>query len=221
MMKKLTAVTVLVIWAFMANAQSEKYMKAMSDKVNALDTVRGLPGWQGLANTFERIAEAEKTQWLPYYYSALGHVMSGYMMQQPGAGSTGNSTQIDLLADKAETLLSKAEGLEKDNADIFCVKKMIATLRMGVDPMTRWQTYGPKAAEALARAKALDASNPRVYLLEGQDMFYTPEQFGGSKTKAKLLFDESEKKFEAQKPQSAIHPHWGLNQVKYFQSLIK
>lgn len=220
-MKKITTVMVLMALAFMANAQSEKYMKAMLDKVNALDTVRGLSGWQGLANTFERIAEAEKTQWLPYYYSALGHVMSGYMMQQPGVGTAGNSTQIDLLADKAEALLSKAELLEKDNSDIFCVKKMIATLRMGVDPMTRWQTYGPKAAEAISRAKALDASNPRVYLLEGQDMFYTPEQFGGSKIKAKQLFDEAQKKFEVQKPQSAIHPQWGLNQVKYFQSLTK
>jgi hypothetical protein len=220
-MKKITTAMVLMALSFMANAQSEKYMKAMSDKVTALDTARGLPGWQGLANSFERIAEAEKTQWLPFYYSALSHVMSGYMMQQPGQASSTSSTQIDLLADKAEALLSKAEVLEKDNADIFCVKKMIATLRMGVDPMTRWQTYGPKAAEALARAKALDAANPRVYLLEGQDMFYTPEQFGGSKIKAKQLFDESEKKFEVQKPQSAIHPHWGLNQVKYFQSLIK
>lgn len=220
-MKKITTAMVLMALSFMANAQSDKYMKAMSDKVTALDTARGLSGWQGLANSFERIAEAEKTQWLPFYYSALSHVMSGYMMQEPGQANSTNSTQIDLLADKAEALLVKAEGLEKDNADIFCVKKMIATLRMGVDPMTRWQTYGPKAAEALARAKALDTANPRVYLLEGQDMFYTPEQFGGSKIKAKQLFDESEKKFEAQKPQSAIHPHWGLNQVKYFQSLIK
>jgi hypothetical protein len=147
--------------------------------------------------------------------------MSGYMMQEPGKTSAASSTQIDLLADKAETLLSKAEAIEKDNADIFCIKKMIATLRMGVDPMTRWQTYGPKAAEALARAKTLDASNPRIYLLEGQDMFYTPEQFGGSKAKAKQLFDEAQRKFEIQKPKSSIHPHWGLNQVSYFQSLIK
>lgn len=220
-MKKITASLALMALTLMTNAQSEKYMKAMSDKVTALDTARGLPGWQGLANSFERIAEAEKTQWLPYYYASLSHVMSGYMMQEPGKTSTASSTQIDLLADKAETLLSKAEAIEKDNADIFCIKKMIATLRMGVDPMTRWQTYGPKAAEALARAKALDASNPRIYLLEGQDMFYTPEQFGGSKAKAKQLFDEAQRKFEIQKPQSSIHPHWGFNQVNYFQSLIK
>jgi hypothetical protein len=219
-MKKITATILMLTLVMQGHAQLDKYMKAMTDKVSAMDTVRSMQGWQGLANSFERIAEAERTQWLPYYYASLSHVMTGYMMQQPGQGGPA-STQIDLLADKAENLISKAEQLEKSSSDIFCVKKMIATLRMGVDPMTRWQTYGPKAAEALAKAKTMDSSNPRVYLLEGQDMFYTPEQFGGSKAKARQLFDEAEKKFETQKPASAIHPRWGLNQVKYFQSQIK
>ncbi len=220
-MKKITAVILCLAITFMANAQSDRYTKAMEAKVEAMDTARGLPGWQSMANSFERIAETEKNQWLPYYYAALSNVMTGYMMQQPGQPAAVASTQIDMLADKAELLISKAEELEKDNSEIFCVKKMIATLRMGVDPMTRWQTYGPKAAEALAKAKGLDPSNPRVYLLEGQDMFYTPEQFGGSKVKAKQLFEESQQKFESQKPKSSIHPRWGADQVKYFQSQIK
>jgi hypothetical protein len=111
--------------------------------------------------------------------------------------------------------------LEQENSEIYCVKKMVATLRMSVDPMTRWQTYGPKAAEALSKAKALDSANPRVYLLEGQDKLYTPEQFGGSKAEAKKLFDESARLYETQKPKSSIHPRWGLGQVKYFQSQVK
>jgi hypothetical protein len=42
--------------------------------------------------------------------------------------------------------------------------------------------YGPKAQEALETARKLNPNNPRVVdLLEGQDKFYTPEQFGGSK----------------------------------------
>ncbi len=188
MKKIITAVLILVSMG--ASAQSEKYMKAMEDKVNGLDTVSSVSGWQNMANSFERIGEAEKNQWLPFYYAALSHVMSGYMMSngQPG---TANITQMDMLADKAEALITKAESLEKENSEVFCVKKMIATLKMTADPMNRWQTYGPKAGEALAKAKALDASNPRVYMLEGQDKFFTPEQFGGSKTEAKKLFEES------------------------------
>jgi hypothetical protein len=218
-MKKIFA-SIMLLVAVGANAQSEKYLRTMEEKVKALDTVRSQSGWQSMANTFERIGEAEKTQWLPFYYSALSHVMAGYTMSngQPGGS---NTTQLDMLADKAEGLIGKAETLEKDNSEIFCVKKMIATLKMTADPMTRFQTYGPKAAEALAKAKMLDPVNPRVYMLEGQDKLFTPEQFGGSKTEAKRLFEESLKLYESFKPKSPIHPRWGVNQVKYFLAQIK
>jgi hypothetical protein len=115
----------------------------------------------------------------------------------------------------------KAEALSKENSEIFVLKKMIASLRMLADPMNRWQTYGPQAAEFLQQAKKLNPDNPRVYYLEGQDKFYTPEEFGGSKTEAKTLFEESMKKYETFKPESPIHPQWGLTQVKYFYSQYK
>lgn len=201
------------------NAQSAKYVSAMETKLSAMDTTRSSADWQELGNGFERIAEAEKNQWLPYYYAAVSNVMMGYMLNNGTPGS-GNSTQTDQIADKAEALISKAETIEKENSEIYCVKKMIATLRMMADPMTRYQTYGPKAAEALSKAKSLDPKNPRVYMLEGQDKFYTPEQFGGSKTEAKVLFEESLRLFEANKPKTSLDPHWGAGQVKYFLSQL-
>lgn len=205
--------------SIIVSAQNERYMKAMQSNVTALDTTRTAEAWADIANTFQRIAEAEKTQWLPYYYAALGHVMNGFMQGEPGA--PGNAAKTDPIADKAEELLNKAEALTKENSEIYIVKKMIATLRMMADPMNRWQTYGPQGAEALAKAKELNPENPRVYLLEGQDKFFTPEQFGGSKTEAKKLFEESIKKYESFKAESSLHPVWGKNQVEYFLAQIK
>lgn len=201
------------------SAQSEKYLKAMQENVSKLEGLHTAEAWREAGNSFQRIADAEKNQWLPYYYVALSNVMVGLM--QGSENQNPNPAVTDPLADKAEEALNKAEALSKNNAEIFIVKKMIATLRMTADPMNRWQTYGPQAAEALQRAKSLDPENPRIYLLEGQDKFYTPEQFGGSKTEAKQLFEQSQKKFESFKPQSTIHPQWGLSQVKYFQSLVQ
>ena len=67
-------------------------------------------------------------------------------------------------------------------------------------------------------AKKLDPENPRIYLLEGQDKFNTPEQFGGSKEEAKILFDKAKDLFEKAKPETSIHPSWGLTQVNYWLS---
>jgi hypothetical protein len=214
----LTSIACLLIVAA-ASAQSEKYTKAMQAAIANLDSLHTAEGWTDAANTFQRIADAEKTQWLPYYYAALGNVMSGLMSGSSGAAPTPD--KIDPLADKAQELISKAEALTKENSEIYCVKKMIATTRMMADPMNRYMTYGPVAAEALQKAKALNPENPRVYLLEGQDKFYTPEQFGGSKTEAKALFEQSLKKYDSYKAESTIHPQWGKSQVLYFLGQIK
>jgi hypothetical protein len=218
-MKKTLSLVALLFVIVAANAQSEKYIKAMQANTTSIDSLHTAQAWTDMANAFQRIADAEKNQWLPYYYAALGHVMTGYM--QGDGQSSGGADKIDPLANKAEELLNKAEALNKDNSDIYCVKKMIATLRMMVDPMNRYMTYGPQAAEALQKAKSLNPENPRVYLLEGQDKFYTPEQYGGSKTVAKSLFEQSLKKYETYKPESDIHPQWGKSQVMYFLEQLK
>jgi hypothetical protein len=58
-------------------------------------------------------------------------------------------------------------------------------------------------------------------LLEAQDKFYTPEQFGGSKDEAKVLFEKAQKLFEIFKPGSTVHPNWGKGTVAYFLSQYK
>lgn len=215
-MKKATLFIAAAFISLGLAAQSDKYINAMKANVKTLDTIHTASGWLNAANTFQRIADAEKNQWLPYYYAALGNVMNGLFQ---GHGGSFDATITDQYADKADELIGKAENLSKDNSEIFIVKKLIATLKMMPDPQTRYQQYGPMAVEALAKAKQLNPENPRVYLLEGQDKFYTPEQFGGSKTEAKKLFEESKKKFETFKPESEIHPAWGLNHVNYFLSM--
>jgi len=212
-------VSVSVLASF---AQSnEKFVKAMEQKLVGYDSVRSDEGLQELANSFERIADAEKTQWLPYYYAALSNVNLGFNYAIAAGPMGGNAEKVDPLADKAEKLLNKADELSKDNSEIYVVKKLIASLRMLGDVMNRYMTYGPAAMEALATAKKLNPENPRVYVLEGSDLFNTPEEYGGNKAEAKKRLEEALKKFETFKPESSIHPTWGMGQAKYFLSQIK
>lgn len=217
MKKVFFSFTLLLAMATVATAQSEKFVKAMQDKVVAVDTIRNTQALQDLSAAFERIADAEKTQWLPYYYASLAQVNAAFAF---GNGNL-KPAQVDPLADKAEALLNKAEALAKDNSEIFIVRKMIANLRMMADPMNRYMTYGPKGAQALETAKTLNAQNPRVYLLEAEDKFFTPEQFGGSKAEAKKLFEEALKKYEVFQPATPLDPVWGKTTAQYFLSQIQ
>ncbi len=210
----------LFLFTAIGFAQSEKYQKAMGERIALVEVTRDPAALKDLSAAFERIADAEKTQWLPYYYAALSQANAG-MAGMDGSLSGGKASVVDPVADKAEQLLDKAEALSKDNSEIYIVRKMIASLRMMADPQSRFMTYGPKAAEALAMAKKLNPENPRVYLLEGQDKFFTPEQYGGSKEEAKKLFEAAMQKFAAFKPATPLDPSWGQGTTQYFMGQFK
>lgn len=216
-MKKGMLTLGMLFMLFAAFSQSEKYTQAMRDKIATLDTTRSPEGLISLSAGFERIADAEKTQWLPYYYAALAQVDAGLVLSHGTMG--GMADKLDPLADKADQMLSKAESLSRDNAEIYIVKKMIATLRLMGDPMNRYMQYGPQGQQALETAMKLSPDNPRIYLLQAEDKYFTPEQYGGSKEEGKKLFQESLRKFDSFKPATPLDPNWGRNLAQYFLSM--
>ena len=210
---KSIALTLLVVLVSATGvfAQSEKYVAAMKKNINDLDSAIISNKAADLANNFERIANAEKTQWLPYYYAAYTTVMAAYLEQ--------DKSKTDAIADKAEVLIKKAEELSGgENSETCIIKSMIASSHLMVDPMNRWQQYGQTSSSNIENAKKLDPSNPRPYLLEGQAKFYTPEQFGGGKSVAKPLLEKALGMFTTFKPVSDLHPSWGTSTAKYFLS---
>jgi hypothetical protein len=58
-------------------------------------------------------------------------------------------------------------------------------------------------------------------LLEAQDKYFTPEQYGGSKTEAKKIFEEALKKYDSFKPATDLDPNWGKNTTQYFLNQLK
>jgi len=221
-MKKTIFILSAILVASVSFAQMpEKFVKAMEAKIALIDSAHTAEGFTDLANAFERIADAEKNQWLAYYYAAYCNASAGTLAGAGGDMMAAKADKTDPYADKADKQIKKAEELAKSNSEIFIVKKMIATLRMLGDPMNRYMTYGPEAQAMLDEAKKLNPDNPRVYILEGQDKFYTPEQYGGSKEEAKVLFERAQKLYDTFKPETSIHPSWGKSQVAYFLTQYK
>ncbi len=220
-MKKTIFILSAILVASVSFAQMpEKFVKAMESNVARIDTAKTLQDWVDITAAFERIAEAEKNQWLPYYYASLGYLMSGYMSLGDNL-FVNNTEKTDPKADAAQKALDKAISLSKESSETWVIKKMIISLRMLGDVMSRAMTAMPEATEALETAKKLNPDNPRVYLLEAQDKFNTPVEYGGSKEEAKKLFDKAKDLYATFKPESSIHPKWGLSQVNYWLSQYK
>ncbi len=196
----------VVITMFVAGqlAAQSKYESGMQKGLEQLQASKTVEDMTSTSAFFERIADAEKDKWLPYYYAAYANYITGWM--NPKADK-------DKVAEKSKDLIAKAEAIEK-NAEIYCLRQMVAIQQMTVDPMTRWQTYGAEAKQALENAKQADPNNPRIYYLDGQSLFRTPEAFGGGKTVAKKSAQKSVELFKTFKPASPLHPNWGKTEAE-------
>ncbi|HMU08470.1 MAG TPA: hypothetical protein PKC54_00570 [Ferruginibacter sp.] len=213
-MKKFMLIIAVILTTANVFAQSDRYIAAMKNNIAAIDTsFRNPANLLSLANNFERIATAEKNQWLAYYYAALCQVNYTYMEQ--------DKSKIDAIADKATALIDKADSLQPKNSEISCLKSMIASSHMMVNPMQRYMEYGAEITAHLEDAMQQDPLNPRPEYLKGQGLKYTPEQFGGGCTAAKPILQSSLDKFNTFKPASDIHPNWGKQRVEKLLSECK
>ncbi len=205
----LFALALLVSFAATAQTATDpnpKFTAAMTATLVKLKDAKGPDDFQAAANQFERIAAAEPNEWLAPYWGAYSYTILAWM-------ATGQGDKMDAFLEKAEVLLASTEKIAA-NDETAVLGAYIAQARMTVDPQNRWQTYVPKAAEGIAKAKQLNPANPRPYFLEGQSLLYTPEQFGGGKDKACPLLKQAEEKFATFKPASAIAPNWDENRLK-------
>ena len=190
-----------------AMAQSDKFTQAMQKNIAKFDSAKTTADYQALAASFERIGDAEKTQWLPYYYAGLALTNAGW---------AGAALDKDENAEKVKALCDKADALATDNADkaeILSIRNMAATQQMMVDPQSRWMSYGKEASGDLQKAMTLNPDNPRLYYLQGMSIFGTPEQFGGGKEKAKPIFEKAVALYKTEQPKP-LYPHWGQKQAE-------
>jgi hypothetical protein len=211
-MRKYVLSLALGFMGLLSYAQTN-YEKAMTEKISKLEATRSPEELQALANDFQRIADKEKDKWQPSYYTALAYIQKGRSQMQ-----SGNNQALEETADQAQKFVDAAEAMEKNNSEIHLLQKMIYSLKMMVNPMERFRTFGGKAEEELKKAEQLDPANPRVTLIKAEDVYYTPEQFGGSKTKGMELFKTAMEKFSTFKPKSALDPNWGKTEAQYFLS---
>ena len=201
MKKTILMSTILIAIAGKLPAQTSKYSTAMETNLKMFDTARSATTFLTLANNFERIGNAEQKQWLPYYYASFCYASM--------ASNSPDKSKVDLLEEKAESYLTLAEAIEKNNSEISTLRGMILLTKLSVDPMGRWQAMGPGALALLAKAKEQNPANPRPYLIEANAKLRMPEGLGGGAKAAKAAIEESISKFNSFVPESPLAPNWG------------
>lgn len=205
LMKSITLILVLISFRSFAQNSDPKFLQATKTGLELVATAKGAEDYLKAENHFERIATVATKEWLPSYYAAYCNLYAGYM--------TADKELKDQYWDKALLEIDKADALSANNSEIYALKGALQFMKMSVDPRTRMYLMGESAA-SLEKAAVLNPENPRIDLIKGQDIFYTPEAFGGGKAKAKSILESAVAKFAIFKPSNTINPNWGAEAAK-------
>jgi hypothetical protein len=192
---------ILFVLSVTAITAQDKYSETMLKNIDAAYQAKTVAEHQATANTFERIAAAEKTKWEPYYYAAFSNIMMANLETE--------GTKKDVYLDLATKDLDLAKALKANDSEITALEGFVYMIRVTVDPATRGQEYSGKAFRSFSTAVALNPENPRALALLAQMQYGTAQFFGNSTAEACATVDKSLQKFETYKATNVLSPQWG------------
>jgi hypothetical protein len=199
-MKSTAFILGLFISVLVAQAQTERFTGAMLSNLELAKNAQNIDDFQQLANNFERIAAAEKTEWTPWYYAAYYNLVINFQ----DTDSERKTKYIALAEQHIETGLK----LRPEETELLVLKVMAYYAEMAVDPMKGMTLFG-EANALLDRAKSLSPANPRIYLMQAEAVYGMPVEFGGGKDKALPILLLAKEKFDNFVPADQLSPVWG------------
>jgi len=155
----------------------------------------------------ERAAAVVPTDWLPRYYQAYGRTVLSFVSKE-------SADARDKVLDQAEAALAQARKLGGDESELLVLQAYIYQGRLSISPMSRSMKYAGMVGETLAQAKGLNPANPRTYLVQANNVYFTPKMFGGGPDVAKPMYEEAKARFAAFQPATVLAPSWGQRQVE-------
>lgn len=194
-------ITVLITCMLVSlNLSATNYHDVMKQNITKLIKSNSIEEINQIAATFERIANAEKEEWLPRYYSAYAYARATHFMS--------DADSIDASLDMAQAFIDELIKSNESESEVHVLQALVYSLR--ITSASRGYKYSSLSNKSLDRAMQLNAENPRIYYCRGNNVFNTPKMFGGGATKAQKLFTTANEKFESEKNENELWPSWGL-----------
>jgi tetratricopeptide (TPR) repeat protein len=208
-----TTIAILILITSFAALAADKYTDQMTANIQLVYNAQTTDELKQAVNAFERIGNAEKTKWEPFYYAAFGNIMI--------AAREKDGSKKDLILDQAESFLAKATAIKPNDSEIITLEGFVYTLRLTVDPATRGQKYSMLAMQAFGKALELNPDNPRALSLMAQMQYGTAKFFGSSIDEACSTATKAIEKFETFESDNVLAPQWGKKNAEDFKGVCK
>jgi len=202
--------SLLLLSFHLVKANDDKFIEAMQKNIDAVYTSHSIEEYQLTVNTFERIGEAEKSKWEPFYYAAYGYVMMANFEKDP--------SKKDVYLDLALKASDKAKAIQPNESEIIALEGFVHMIRVTVDPASRGQQYSGMAFQSFGKAVAMNPENPRALSLLAQMQYGTAQFFGSPTTDACGTVTKALEKFDTYKSDNVLAPQWGRKMTEGLKS---
>lgn len=157
-------------------------------------------------NLFERIANAEKDNWLPHYYIARINSIKSWNEK--------DETVLRAQLEKAQEHLNTAMSLSENNPELLVMQGQIYTNWVAFDGRTYGMKYAAKISELYAKSFELAPKNPRVVMCKSDWAMGSARYFGQDPTPFCKELESSLELYKTFEIESKYHPNWGENRAK-------
>ena len=159
------------------------------------------------ANQFERIARAEKENWIPFYYASQIRIIDAFSITDP--------VKKEKQLEKAQQLLDETiRYAGEDNVEPVVLQAMLHTGYITLDP----QVYGMKLSavvtELYRKAAEKHPENPRLALSQAEWNIGSARYFGEDPAQYCGQLEASLQLFREQEPSEPFAPQWGEDRAR-------
>jgi hypothetical protein len=201
-MKTIMSIILIMVLNPIISAGDNTYKKAMKEAMENLSQAASIDDFQQAANQFDRIASAEKENWLPFYHAAYAKVMTAAMEE--------DVQKKDSYLDAAQLDLDAIEKLKHDASERLALQGFLMMIRMSVDP-SRGMELGMDCGMIVNQAYTMNKENPRALLVLASFKHGSAQYMGGDTSGACAMFDEVLKLLDQpqKKHSKKFLPTWG------------
>ncbi|OGC02048.1 hypothetical protein A2V82_15635 [candidate division KSB1 bacterium RBG_16_48_16] len=198
-----TFLALLFVSMAFAQGKVEKFIVEGKEQLKAASNSYEDEAFIKARSLFERLLMQEQKLDLIHYYIGF----ADYRLATKYFES--HNEKAEQYLDDGIAHLEKAIQLNNELADAQALVSSLYGQKIGLDPALA-MTLGPQAWIAMGNAKKSSPGNPRVLMLQAISTYYSPEQYGGSKTKGAEEMGKAIAAFRGEKLEDPLLPDWGF-----------
>lgn len=155
------------------------------------------------------VKEKKENQYFFYYVALCDYRLATYYF------TSAKMKEAEIYTMEGQKYLEKAMEADPSFGESFALYATLLGFEIALN-QEKAMALAFKSNEYLAKALEKDPENPRINLLKGISILFTPEQFGGGADNALEFLNKSVNLFESESIKDPIKPSWGKEEAYTF-----